>query len=98
VLPVFAPIIAGLDFGDHVAKAEVTYWFAILLAVNLQTSFLTPPFGFALFYMKAVAPPEIKIQQIYRGIIPFVLIQILAVILVMVFPELALWLPRTLLG
>ncbi|MCB1430539.1 MAG: TRAP transporter large permease subunit, partial [Nitratireductor sp.] len=54
--------------------------------------------GFALFYMKAVAPPEIKIQQIYRGIIPFVLIQILAVILVMVFPELALWLPRTLLG
>ncbi|MCB1449337.1 MAG: TRAP transporter large permease subunit, partial [Nitratireductor sp.] len=74
------------------------YWFAILLAVNLQTSFLTPPFGFALFYMKAVAPPEIKIQHIYRGIIPFVLIQILAVILVMTFPELALWLPRTLLG
>ena len=98
VLPVFAPVIAGLDFGDHVMQSEVSYWFAILLAVNLQTSFLTPPFGFALFYMKAVAPPEIKIQQIYKGIIPFVMLQVLAVILVMVFPELALWLPRTLLN
>ncbi|MBZ0162157.1 MAG: TRAP transporter large permease subunit [Notoacmeibacter sp.] len=98
VLPVFAPIIAGLDFGDHVMKAEVTYWFAILLAVNLQTSFLTPPFGFALFYMKAVAPPEIKIQQIYKGIIPFVFLQLIALGLVMAFPDIALWLPRTLLN
>ena len=97
VLPVFAPIINGLDFGDHVASSEVVYWFAILLAVNLQTSFLTPPFGFALFYMKAVAPPEIKIQQIYRGIIPFVGLQILALVLVMIFPDIALWLPRILL-
>lgn len=98
VLPVFAPIIAGLDFGDHVESSEVVYWFAILLAVNLQTSFLTPPFGFALFYMKAVAPPEIKIQQIYRGIIPFVLLQLFAMGLVMLFPDLALWLPRVLLN
>lgn len=98
VLPVFAPIIAGLDFGDHVSKAEVVYWFAILLAVNLQTSFLTPPFGFALFYMKAVAPPEVKIQEIYRGIVPFVGLQLLAVLLVILFPEIALWLPRTLLN
>lgn len=97
VLPVFAPIINGLDFGDHVASSEVVYWFAILLAVNLQTSFLTPPFGFALFYMKAVAPPEIRIQQIYRGIIPFVLLQLTAVGLLMVFPDIALWLPRILL-
>ena len=67
VLPVFAPILAGLDFGDHVPKLEVVYWFSILMAVNLQTSFLTPPFGFALFYMKGVAPPEVRIQQIYRG-------------------------------
>ncbi len=97
VLPVFAPIINGLDFGDHVMSSEVVYWFAILLAVNLQTSFLTPPFGFALFYMKAVAPPEIKIQQIYRGIIPFVGLQIVALGLVMLFPDIALWLPRVLL-
>ncbi len=98
VLPVFAPIIATLDFGDHVAKFEVTYWFAILLAVNLQTSFLTPPFGFALFYMKAVAPKEVKIQEIYRGIIPFVLLQLIGLSLVIAFPDIALWLPRVLLN
>ncbi|MXU66621.1 TRAP transporter large permease [Oceanomicrobium pacificus] len=98
VLPVFAPIIAQLDFGDHVAKFEVTYWFAILLAVNLQTSFLTPPFGFALFYLKAVAPENVRIQEIYRGIIPFVLLQLIGLALVMSFPDIALWLPRVLLN
>jgi tripartite ATP-independent transporter DctM subunit len=94
VLPVFAPLIAGLDFGDHIPKAEVTIWFAILMAVNLQTSFLTPPFGFALFYLKGIAPKEIKIQSIYLGIIPFVLLQLLAVIVVMTWPGVALWLMR----
>ncbi|KPA20675.1 Sialic acid TRAP transporter permease protein SiaT [Shimia sp. SK013] len=98
VLPVFAPIISQLDFGDHVSKVEVTYWFAILLAVHLQTSFLTPPFGFALFYMKAVAPKEVKIQEIYRGIIPFVLLQLIGLALVITFPDIALWLPRVLLN
>ncbi|WP_428540525.1 TRAP transporter large permease [Profundibacter sp.] len=97
VLPVFAPIIQQLDFGDHVAKVDTVYWFAILLAVNLQTSFLTPPFGFALFYMKAVAPKSIKIQQIYAGIVPFVLLQLFGLGMVMAFPEIALWLPRVLL-
>ena len=90
VLPVFAPLVAGLDFGDHVAKADVIYWFIILMAVNLQTSFLTPPFGFALFYLKGIAPKEIKIQQIYLGIIPFVLLQVVGLILVLAFPDLAL--------
>ena len=98
VLPVFAPIIELLDFGDHVIQGEVVYWFAILIAVNLQTSFLTPPFGFALFYMKGVAPPEVKLQQIYKGIIPFVLLQLCGLGLVMTFPDIALWLPRTLLN
>ena len=98
VLPVFAPILAALDFGDHLPKAEVVYWFAILLAVNLQTSFLTPPFGFALFYMKGVAPPEVRIQQIYRGIVPFVLLQLVGLGLVISFPEIAMWLPRTILN
>ncbi len=97
VLPVFSPIIELMDFGNHVAKPELVYWFAILLAVNLQTSFLTPPFGFALFYMKAVAPKSIRIQQIYAGIIPFVILQIIGLILVMAFPDIALWLPRQLL-
>jgi TRAP-type mannitol/chloroaromatic compound transport system permease large subunit len=97
VLPVFSPIIELLDFGTHVDQIEIVYWFAILLAVNLQTSFLTPPFGFALFYLKAVAPPEIKIQAIYQGIIPFVMLQLGGLALVLAFPELALWLPRVLL-
>ena len=98
VLPVFAPIIALLDFGDHVAKTDLVYWFAILIAVNLQTSFLTPPFGFALFYMKGVAPPEVKIQQIYTGIIPYVLLQLIGVSLIMAFPQIAMWLPNKLLN
>jgi TRAP-type mannitol/chloroaromatic compound transport system permease large subunit len=62
------------------------------MAVNLQTSFLTPPFGFALFYLKGIAPKEVKIQSIYKGIIPFVLLQLAAVIIVMAFPQVALWL------
>ncbi len=98
VLPVFSPIIAELDFGTHVDKIDVVYWFAILMAVNLQTSFLTPPFGFALFYMKAVAPSGVKIQQIYKGIIPFVILQLTGLALVIAFPEIALWLPRQLLN
>ena len=97
VLPVFAPIVKLMDFGDHVASADVVYWFAILVAVNLQTSFLTPPFGFALFYMKGVAPPSVKIQQIYAGIIPFVILQLIGLTAVIYWPELALWLPNALL-
>ncbi len=94
ILPVFAPIIAELDFSAHVgAQALIVPWFAILIAVNLQTSFLTPPFGFALFYMKGVAPPHIRIGEIYRGIIPFVMLQLLGLGLVIGFPEIALWLP-----
>lgn len=76
---------------------DTVYWFAILLAVNLQTSFLTPPFGFALFYMKAVAPKSIKIQQICAGIVPFVFLQLFGLAMVMAFPEIALWLPWVLL-
>jgi len=94
VLPVFAPLIKTLDFGAHVAPEDMVYWFVILMAVNLQTSFLTPPFGFALFYLKGIAPKEVKIQSIYRGIIPFVILQLIGLILVIAFPQLALWLMR----
>ncbi|MCT8970433.1 TRAP transporter large permease [Microbaculum marinisediminis] len=102
VLPVFAPIVGLLDFGGHVGDWEgVTQanviWFLVLAAVNLQTSFLTPPFGFALFYMKGVAPPEVTIQHIYRGIIPFVALQVIGLLLCMAFPALVLWLPSYLL-
>ena len=98
VLPIFAPMIELLDFGSHVATADLLPWFAILLAVNLQTSYLTPPFGITLFYMKGIAPPEVKIEHIYRGIVPFVLLQLTGLALVMAFPEVALWLPKKLLG
>ena len=94
VLPVFAPLVASMDFGDHIAKGDIIYWFLILMAINLQTSFLTPPFGFALFYLKGIAPKEIKIQSIYKGIIPFVLLQLLGLILVMWKPNIALWLMK----
>lgn len=98
VLPVFAPVVALLDFGDHVSGRDVSYWFALLVAVNLQTSFLTPPFGFALFYMKGVAPNSVKIQDIYAGIIPFVALQVIGLSIVIAFPGLALWLPNVLLN
>jgi tripartite ATP-independent transporter DctM subunit len=98
VLPVFAPLVVGLDFGDHVAPENMIFWFIILMAVNLQTSFLTPPFGFALFYLKGIAPKEVKIQSIYLGIIPFVLLQCTAVVIVMLYPNLALWLMESVYG
>jgi len=95
VLPVFAPLVAGLDFGDHVAAKDVTFWFLILMAINLQTSFLTPPFGFALFYMKGIAPKEVRIQSIYKGIIPFVLLQLGGLALVIWQPNVSLWLMKS---
>jgi tripartite ATP-independent transporter DctM subunit len=103
VLPIFAPIVALLDFGGHIGEwdgvsSPIVIWFLILVAVNLQTSFLTPPFGFALFYMKGVAPPEVKIQHIYKGIIPFVLLQVFGLFLCVVFPAIVLWLPSYALG
>jgi tripartite ATP-independent transporter DctM subunit len=90
VLPVFSPMVAGLDFGEHVAQEDLKYWFIILVAVNLQTSFLTPPFGFALFYLKGIAPKEIKITEIYTGIIPFVMLQVIGLILVLAYPNVSL--------
>ena len=96
-------IVALLDFGGHVGVWDgvsnpIVIWFLILVAVNLQTSFLTPPFGFALFYLKGVAPPEVKIQQIYKGIIPFVGLQVFGLLLAVLFPALVLWLPSYVLG
>lgn len=85
IVPVVAPIfvVMGVDL----------VWLGILLAVNLQTSFLTPPFGFALFYLKGVAPPEVKTADLYRGVVPFVLIQIIFLITLISFPEIVSFLP-----
>jgi tripartite ATP-independent transporter DctM subunit len=98
VVPVFAPIIKLLDFGAHVSQADLIYWFAILLAVNMQTSFLTPPFGITLFYMKGTAPASVRIQDLYRGIVPFVVLQVIGLLIVMAYPPIALWLPKLLLN
>jgi tripartite ATP-independent transporter DctM subunit len=86
IVPVVAPIFAklGIDM----------LWLGVLIAMNLQTSFLTPPFGFSLFYLKGVAPPEISTSQIYRGIVPFVILQLVGLLLVALFPEMVTWLPK----
>ena len=97
VLPVFAPILQGVDFGPHIGEGgPIVFltWFVVMMSVNLQTSFLTPPFGFTLFYMKGTVPPSINMAHIYRGIIPFVALQVMGLGLIMAFPQLALWLPR----
>ena len=103
IMPLMLPIIQGLgiegdipDF-DQVAAPVVT-WFAILVAVTLQTSFLTPPVGFALFYLKGVCPPGVTIGDIYKGVIPFVLLQILGLFIVFEFPALVTWLPSVAYG
>ncbi|ACK73482.1 TRAP dicarboxylate transporter, DctM subunit [Gloeothece citriformis PCC 7424] len=85
VIPLFKPVAEtlGLDL----------VWYGVIVGTNLQTSFLTPPFGFALFYLRGVAPPEIKTEDIYRGVIPFILLQLLVLILIVVFPQLVSFLP-----
>ena len=96
ILPLMRPVIAGLGLdieGYGVLDEPALVWFVILVAVALQTSFLTPPVGFALFYLKGVCPPSIGLGDIYRGIIPFVLIQLLGLGLVFTLPQLATWLP-----
>ena len=90
VVPIVAPAILALGV-DPV-------WLGILIAVNLQTSFLTPPFGFALFYLRGVAPPEVATKSIYKGVLPFVCIQLLMLLLLALFPELVTWLPKQLYG
>ena len=98
VLPLFAPIVALLDFGLGLSQQEQLLWFAMLVAVNLQTSFLTPPFGYSLSYIKGVAPPEINIRTIYRGITPFVVLQFVGLSVLVIWPNIVLWVPRAVFG
>jgi tripartite ATP-independent transporter DctM subunit len=90
VVPIFTPIAMELGFNP--------LWFAMLVCINLQTSFLTPPFGYALFYFKGVAPPEYTMGDVYRGIIPFVAIQVVGLALMIVFPQIITWLPTVFFG
>ncbi|MCV6639590.1 TRAP transporter large permease subunit [Candidatus Albibeggiatoa sp. nov. NOAA] len=86
VVPILAPIAAYFQID--------LLWFAILIAVNLQTSFLTPPFGFSLFYLKAVAPSNMQMSVIYRGVMPFVILQVIGLAIMVAFPQTVLWLPN----
>jgi tripartite ATP-independent transporter DctM subunit len=89
-VPVLAPIMISLGVNP--------LWLAVLIAVNLQTSFLTPPFGFSLFYLKGVTPPEVSTMDIYKGIIPFVIIQIIGLAIICLIPETVTWLPKLIYG
>jgi len=96
VLPLIAPVVAGLGLevnGFGVVDNPEIVWFVMLVAVALQTSFLTPPVGFALFYLKGVCPPGVRLMHIYRGVIPFILLQLAGLALVATFPEMVTWLP-----
>ena len=90
VVPIVAPILLKMGV-DPV-------WLGVMIAINLQTSFLTPPFGFALFYLRGVAPPEVKTESIYRGVMPFIGLQILMLILLAIWPQLATGLPKLIYG
>ncbi len=96
ILPLLGPVVAGLDLGINgygVVEFPNLTWFALLVAVTLQTSFLTPPVGFALFYLKGVCPPEVKMTDIYRGVVPFIILQLIGLTLVFMYPQLVTWLP-----
>ena len=90
VVPIVGPALLMNDISP--------VWFAIMIAVNIQTSFLTPPFGFALFYLRGVAPPEVKTTDIYRGVIPFVIMQLAMLGILATFPIMATWLPKVVYG
>jgi tripartite ATP-independent transporter DctM subunit len=90
VVPIVGPVLLQLGLDP--------IWLGVMIAVNLQTSFLTPPFGFALFYLRGVAPSEVTTLQIYRGVVPFVAMQLLMLVLLALFPAMATWLPRAIFG
>jgi len=89
-IPIYLPIIIHLGFDP--------LWFGVLFIINMQMAYLTPPFGYNLFYMKGVVPPSITMADIYRSIIPFVLIQAVGLVIVMIFPQIVLWLPSVIFG
>ena len=89
-LPVLAPILFEFKFDP--------LWIALLIGINLQCSFITPPFGFSIFFLKGVAPPEVKTSQLYRGIIPYIFLQVIAISSIVLFPQLATWLPVVVFG
>lgn len=100
-LPLLAPVILGMDFdvdGYGVIDEPKLVWFVMLVAITLQTSFLTPPVGFSLFYLKGVCPPEVKLTDIYKGVVPFIILQLIGLTIVLAAPSLVTWLPAAVYG
>ena len=101
VLPLIAPVVSTLGFqvdGYGVIDNPELIWFVVLIAVTLQTSFLTPPVGFALFYLKGICPPEIELVDIYKGVVPFIILQLIGLIIIAMWPQLVIWLPAVAYG
>ena len=96
VAPLYVPLVARLDLG--LPPDQVLIWYGVLYTITCQIAYLTPPFGYNLFLMRAFAPPEISMADIYRSVGPFVVLMVISLILVMVFPQIALWLPTSLSG
>jgi tripartite ATP-independent transporter DctM subunit len=90
LVPIFLPVVSALGFDQ--------LWFGLLVCVNLQMSFLTPPFAYAIFFVKGAAPPEITTWDIYRGVVPFVTLQAIGLVICILYPDFILWLPRVTLG
>jgi len=102
-VPIFVPLMKTFTFDGvfglpGVAPDELALWFGVVYMVNMQMSFISPPFGYALFYLKSVAPPEVTMGQIYRSSIPFLCLQALGLAICIIFPEVVLWLPRLVYG
>lgn len=100
-LPLLAPVVSALGLGIDgygVVDNPELVWFVMLVAMALQTSFLTPPVGFSIFYLKGVCPPDVKLTDIYKGVVPFILIQLLALLIITIWPQLVLWLPAMAYG
>jgi tripartite ATP-independent transporter DctM subunit len=96
ILPLVAPVVHNLGLpinGYGVVDNPTLVWFTILIAVTLQTSFLSPPVGFALFYLKGICPPEVKLRDIYVGVIPFMILQLIGMLIIAYWPQLVIWLP-----
>lgn len=101
VLPLIAPVVSSLGFkidGHGVIDNPELIWFVVLIAVSLQTSFLTPPVGFALFYLKGICPDDVELIDIYKGVVPFIVLQLIGLLIVALFPQLVIWLPAVAYG
>ncbi|MGD9189521.1 MAG: TRAP transporter large permease subunit [Desulfobacteraceae bacterium] len=101
VLPLIAPVVSTLGFkvdGYGVIDNPELIWFVVLIAVSLQTSFLTPPVGFALFYLKGICPDDVELVDIYKGVVPFIILQLIGLLIVALFPQLVIWLPAIAYG